>query len=107
MNDLTGTFTLAAPVAMPPPNGEGPAADPAAAVRQLEWVDFIGPLPPPAVLQQYDAVQKGFTRTLLEQFAKEGDHRRELELREPAARRDELLRQRHHERLGQLLGFGV
>ena len=45
----------------------------------LTQVQFEGPLPPPALLREYDEIVPGFARRLLEEFETQGVHRRRIE----------------------------
>ena len=40
---------------------------------------YVGPLPPPEFLRQYDELVPGSAAIIINQFASQGDHRRELE----------------------------
>lgn len=42
---------------------------------------YCGPLPPPQMLKEYEQVVPGLAESLTQSFIKEGDHRRELELK--------------------------
>lgn len=47
--------------------------------QQIGIQSFVGPLPPPSVLKEYDLAHPGLSERLVVAFEKEGDHRRELE----------------------------
>ena len=78
----------------PPPPPEPAPASPAAAdtsaggargqdgdriIVHHTQLEFDGPLPPPAMIEGYDAVYPGAAKLLFEHFAKEQLHRHELE----------------------------
>ncbi len=43
---------------------------------QAQQTAFTGPLPPPEILQRYDAIHSGFANRIITMAEKEGDHRR-------------------------------
>jgi uncharacterized membrane protein len=68
---------------------------------------FSGPLPPPEILREYDAIVPGAAKDIIESFIKEGEHRRALQTRETTmceqwARADVGL-----QKVGQILGFVI
>lgn len=42
-------------------------------------VQFMGPLPPPEMLEHYERIVPGFAARLLDEFEQQGQHRRKLE----------------------------
>ncbi|HEV8381614.1 MAG TPA: DUF2335 domain-containing protein [Gemmatimonadales bacterium] len=47
----------------------------------MELEAYAGPIPHPAILQQFEAVQPGFANRIMAQFEEQGRHRRKLENR--------------------------
>ena len=66
---------------------------------------YAGPLPPPQMLQQYEATVPGAADRILRMAERESEHRRSLEREVVAAEREDRARQRSERRLGQVLGF--
>jgi len=48
-------------------------------LARREEKHFSGPLPPPAILAEYDQVVGGSAEKIIEQFVRQGQHRMELE----------------------------
>ncbi len=49
-------------------------------LQQVEITEsWAGPIPPPAILQQYEQVLEGSAQSIIDSFVKQGDHRRSLE----------------------------
>ncbi len=53
-----------------------------AAQRITRVASWTGPLPPPAALEEFDKIVPGAAARIVEEFQKEAEHRRKLELRE-------------------------
>lgn len=66
---------------------------------------FSGPLPPPAVLRQYEEICPGCADRLIKAFEAEGSHRREIETRMVDSNIESARSQFREARLGQILAF--
>ncbi len=74
-------------------------------VALQQQVSYSGPLPPPHVLAEYDAVFSGLAETIINTMQAEGNHRREIESRALEADISMGNRQFDEARLGQIFGF--
>ena len=74
--------------------------------RQIS-TSFIGPLPPPTILKQYDEIAPGLADRIVRMAETEADHRRQIENR--ALNADIGLAEKEYteRRIGQFLGFGI
>jgi len=93
---------MAKPPATRTPNRPGDRTAAQNGERRLEQRTeiFSGPLPPPAILRQYDEIQPGFAERLLRLTEDEANHRRQVTAR---AQRYELF----ETTLGQVFGLLV
>ncbi len=93
---------MAKPPAARTPNRPGDETAAQIGERRLEQRTeiFLGPLPPPAILRQYDEIQPGFAERLLRLTEDEANHRRQVTAR---AQRYELF----ETTLGQVFGLLV
>lgn len=66
---------------------------------------YIGPLPPPSILRQYDEICPGCAKELVSAFREEGNHRRALESKMVEANIDGMRRQFAEARIGQIFAF--
>ena len=71
-----------------------------ARIAYVQSISFKGPLPPPALLKEYDKVKPGLADTIIAMAQTEQDHRHKWEASSLKA---------HHSdrRLGLWLGFGI
>ena len=81
---------------------------------KLQKVEFQGPLPPPAVLAQYENIHSGFADRIISMAETQAAHRQSLERDQSESRRrlvefygDDLRGRRDQLRRGQYLGAGV
>lgn len=72
--------------------------------RSQEW---SGPIPPPAILEQYDFFLPGAADRIITMAEKETVHRREMEVQAQTASIDLQNRNFDERRLGQIFGFGI
>lgn len=73
-NDITRQTSGAAN-----PQGRGSASLPTTGISVSQVTQYSGPLPPPELLAQYQAVIPGLADRLIDRFEKQSDHRMELE----------------------------
>lgn len=66
---------------------------------------FKGPIPPPAILAQYDAIVPGAAKEIVQSFIKEGEHRRRLQVKETDMCEDWARADVGLQRRGQIFGF--
>lgn len=69
--------------------------------------EFVGPLPPPQVLQGYEQACPGAASRVIEMAEKEGLHRRAQEDKIVDAQVESMRRQFMEARIGQILAFAV
>lgn len=70
-----------APPARPNGNPATPSNATRSAIISYQQQSFSGPLPPPALLREYEEITSGFAAIIVEQFQKQGDHRMWIEKR--------------------------
>jgi uncharacterized membrane protein len=68
---------------------------------------FIGPLPPPSILKQYDEVNPGLANRIVRMAETEADHRRQIEKKALDADIRFADKEYIERRIGQFLGFGI
>ena len=68
---------------------------------------FIGPLPPPSLLRDYDLVCPGAGERIIAMTEEQGRHRREIEKTLAAASVEEMRRNFMQARIGQVFAFLV
>jgi uncharacterized membrane protein len=68
---------------------------------------FSGPLPPPAILEQYDKINPGLADRIVRMAETEADHRRQIEKRALDADIQIAGKEYTERRIGQFLGFGI
>jgi len=68
---------------------------------------FAGPLPPPEVLRQYEAVSPGLAMRIVEMAEQEGAHRREMENRSLQGEFEAMRRDFREARWGQIFAFVI
>jgi len=86
---------------LPQPKGNNPP------VPQVTTASFSGPLPPPALLQGYEAIKTGFADRIVKMAESESDHRRKQE--EKALNSDIKASDKEflERRIGQFLAFAI
>ncbi len=75
------------------------------ASTSVMMTSWSGPLPPPALLQEYEDVLPGAGKEIVASFITGVDHRRELEKKALDAEIEDARSMRQEARLGQFLGF--
>jgi uncharacterized membrane protein len=68
---------------------------------------YVGPLPHPRTLAEYEQVMPGTGERILKQWETESDHRRRLERDDRETQRESEERQVTYQGRGQWLGFGI
>ena len=99
----------AAPIAQEPPvqkSGEASSAKAKqVATTTITQQQFSGPLPPPAILAQYDQIVPGSAATILARSEKQSDHRMSLEAYVIPKQQDQSARGQHYGLIVALTGI--
>jgi uncharacterized membrane protein len=92
------------PITPKPSGGESAGSDqPTGRVLRAQVSSaFVGPLPPPQILSQYEQLCPGSAQRLIELVHIEGKHRREMDSRTLDAQIEEMRKQFWEARIGQI-----
>ena len=90
------------PKTNPPPPQQLEGVQAAVVQRRFQ---FVGPLPPPGILEQYDKLCPGSAQRIIDAAHEEGVHRHELETKALDANVEAMRRQFAEARLGQVFAL--
>jgi uncharacterized membrane protein len=76
-------------------------------VLEMTAKSWSGPVPPPEVVERYEAIQPGLADRMFRMAEKQSDHRQEMEKTSVNAQIADLVAERQERRRGQYLGFGI
>ena len=81
--------------------------DEASINRTMISASWAGPLPPPSLLAEYDAIVPGFAERLLSNYEQEGEHRRSLERADQEVESESIRANADSNKRGQTFGLVV
>jgi len=93
-----------APTPPNPPRSESSQGAPRKTVAAVS-TEFVGPLPPPAMLDGYNQIIPDGANRIMRMAESEAEHRRSIEKEVLAIQKEDLRRERAERRLGQIFAF--
>ncbi|NJL82048.1 MAG: DUF2335 domain-containing protein [Chloroflexaceae bacterium] len=76
-------------------------------VQKVESLSFVGPIPPPALLEQYNRVQPDAANRIIAMAEREEEHRHKMQEKLINAEIADRRQGRSEKRVGQIFGFSI